>query len=178
MAVEKSTVERIKLTSKVLSVILKVARVCCFVGIAIIVVGLIYIMIFGNLDLLVLKGKVILHSPFPNLNMMGVDNWRIITVLSAGIAALVIMSILFKEARSIFADISIDDSPFELKQVKRIRKISILYFIITLMDFGTKEVSFSFTVNVVGIVGALMFWCIALIFEYGCELQKESDETL
>jgi hypothetical protein len=36
----------------------------------------------------------------------------------------------------------------------------------------------AFSVNFAGVLGALMFWCISLIFEYGCELQKQSDETL
>jgi len=172
------TSEKIKKTSKVLAILFKVACIFCFVGIGILTSGIIYIGVVGNIDLLVLNGNVIVHSPYSILNINGIENWKLIVISFAGIVDLIVLSLLFKQSRSIFKDISIDDTPFEYKQAKRIRKIAIYYLIISLMDFGSQGVSFSIGLNLVGIVGALMFWCIALIFEYGCVLQKESDETL
>ena len=33
-------------------------------------------------------------------------------------------------------------------------------------------------INIIGIIVAIIIYCISLIFSYGCDLQKESDETL
>lgn len=178
MKKEKSTTEIIKSTSRVLAVLFKIARIFCFVGIGVLSAGILYVMIFGNIDLIVLGGDVVVKSPYAMFNIDGVDNWQLIFMSFAGLTSFILLSILFKDARDIFKDISVDSSPFEMKQVKRIRKIAIFYFIVTLLDFQTGELSFSLGMNLIGIVGALMFWCISMIFEYGCELQKESDETL
>ncbi len=178
MKKEKSTVERIKSTSKVLAVLFKIARVFCFVGIGVLSAGVIYIMLFGNIDLIVLSGKVIVHSPFATFGEGGMENWKIIFEAVAGIVSFILLSILFKQARDVFKDISVDSSPFEMKQVKRIRKIAIFYFVVSLLGLQSFDYSFSYSMNFVGIVGAVMFYCISLIFEYGCELQQESDETL
>lgn len=175
---KKSTTEKIKSTSRVLAVLFKIARIFCFIGIGVLSAGIIYVMFFGNIDLIVLGGKVIVRSPFALFKIADVDNWQIIFKAFAGLVSLILLSILFKDAREIFKDISVDSSPFEMKQVKRIRKIAIFYLIISVLDLQTTAFSFSFTMNFIGIVGALMFWCISLIFEYGCQLQKESDETL
>ena len=178
MKKEKTTAEKIKSASRVLAVLFKIARVFCFVGIGILSVGILYVMIFGNIDLIVLNGKAVVHSPYAMFNIADVDNWQLIFISFAGLTSFILLSFLFKEARDVFKDISIDSSPFEMKQVKRIRKIAIFYLVVSLLDFGGQEFTFSFTMNFVGIVGAIMFWCISLIFEYGCQLQKESDETL
>jgi len=174
----KPTVEKIKSTSRILAVLFKIARILCFVGIGVLSAGTIYIMIFGNIDLLVLGGKVILHSPFSKYGSGGLENWEIVFKAVAGIVSFILLAILFTQARDIFKDISIDSSPFEIKHVRRIRKIAIFYFVVSLIGLQSFDLSFSYSMNLVGIVGAVMFWCVSLIFEYGCELQQESDETL
>ena len=178
MKQEKTTAEKIKTTSHVLAVLFKIARIFCFVAIGALCVGIIYVMLFGDLDLIVLSGKVVVHSPFAMLNISGHSNWELIFIACAGLVSFILLSLLFKQARDIFKDISQDSSPFELKHVKRIKKIAIFFFVISLLDFQSTGFTFSFTLNFIGIVGALMLWCISLIFEYGCQLQRESDETL
>lgn len=178
MKEEKTTIERIKSASRVLAIILHVGRILCFVGAGIMAAGIIYVALCGNADLLILNGKVLLRSPYDLMNTHGADNLQIILVSAVGIVALNLLAQLFKNAREIFLDMYRDDSPFEKKQVSRIRKIAILYFIISMINFEAQGFSMSLTLNLLGIVGALMFWCISLVFEYGCELQQQSDETL
>jgi hypothetical protein len=178
MKTSKTITDKIKSMSRTLSIILKIARIFCYVGIGISVVGIIYVIIFGNMELLVLNGNVILHSPFTSFNISNIDIKQLITIVIAGIIAMALMANLFRQAENIFKDIQVDSSPFEMKQVKRIKRVAILYLIVSLINFETSATSIMISLNLVGIVGALMFWCIALIFEYGCALQKESDETL
>jgi len=169
---------KIKSMSKALSIILKFARIFCYIGIGVSVSGLIYVLIFGNIDLFVLNGDVIIRSPFTNSSLKDMDFTQLITTAVVGIVGMALMANLFLQAQNIFKDISKDGSPFEMKHVKRIKRVAILYLIISLLDSETSAVSISISFNMVGIVGALMFYCIALIFEYGCALQKESDEIL
>lgn len=178
MKTSKTITDKIKSMSKVLSIILKIARIACYVGIGISVIGIIYVMIFGNVNLLLLNGNIILHSPFTSSNISDINTVQLITIVVVGIITMTLMAKLFRQAENIFKDIRMDSSPFEMKHVKRIKRIAILYLIISLFNFETSAASFAVSLNVVGIVGALMFWCIALIFEYGCALQKESDELL
>ena len=161
-----------------LAILFKIARIACFVGIGVLSVGVMYIMILGNINLLMLNGKVIVHSPYALFSIKGLSNGQIIFTSFAGLTSFSLLSILFKQARGIFKDISVDSIPFEMKQVKRIRKIAIFYLVISLLDFSAADFSFNITMNLVGIVAALMFWCISLIFEYGCQLQRDSDEIL
>lgn len=178
MKTSKTITDKIKSMSRTLSIILKIARISCYVGIGVSIVGIIYVIIFGNTELLVLNGNVILHSPFTSSNISNIDIKQLITIVISGIIAMALMANLFRQAENIFKDIHVDSSPFEMKQVKRIKRVAILYLIISLINFEISAASIMISLNLVGIVGALMFWCIALIFEYGCALQKESDETL
>ncbi len=172
----KTTIEKIKSISKALAVLSKIARIFCFVGIGVLTSGIIFLMLFGNMDLIVLNGSVTVHSPFEMLALQGMDTWKIVFMASAGITSFILLAILFRHARDLFRDISVDGSPFEMKQVKRIRKIAVFYLIISIMNF--EGITPDFSLNFAGVLGALMFYCISLIFEYGCELQRESDETL
>ncbi|HEY5536631.1 MAG TPA: hypothetical protein VIL99_17075 [Ignavibacteria bacterium] len=180
MKASKTITYRIKSMSKTLSIIFKIARIACYIGIGISIVCIIYLIIFGNteLKLLILSGKVTMSSPFTNSNIFNLDIKQLITIVIAGIISMILMANLFRQVENIFKDIHVDSSPFEMKQVKRIKRVAILYLIISLINFETSATSIMISLNLVGIVGALMFWCIALIFEYGCALQKESDETL
>lgn len=175
---EKSTIERIKSASNAAAAILHVGRILCYIGVGVLAASIIYVALFGNADLLILHGKVLLRSPYDMINTSGADKQQIILVSIVGIVALNLLAVLFKNAREIFRDMRSDDTPFEMKQVRRIRKIAILYFIISMIDFESRGFSMSLTLNLLGIVGALMLWCISIIFEYGCELQQQSDETL
>jgi len=174
----KTITDKIKSMSRMLSIILKFARIACHVSIGISVAGIIYLLLFGNANLMVFKGDVILRSPFSNSILNNIDTFHLIALIVAGIIGIALMANLFYHAQNIFKDISIDSSPFEMKQVKRIKRVAILYLIISLFDFQNSPASFTVSLNLVGIIGAFMFYCMALIFEYGCALQKESDEIL
>ena len=178
MNTSKTITHKIKSMSKALSIILKFARIFCYIGIGISVCGIIYVLIFGNIDLLIFKGDVIIRSPFTNTNLNDMNFRQLMTTATIGIIGMALMANLFLQAQNIFKDISKDGSPFEMKHVKRIKRVAILYLIISLLDSETSALSISISFNMVGIVGALMFYCIALVFEYGCALQQESDEIL
>lgn len=173
--------ERIRKVSKVLNVFVKIATVACFVGIGLCIAGAVYIMINGNVDLLVLNGKVVLHSPLSAEWLEGKDSWYLISFLIGLMVKLILTILLLKQADQMFADISTDRTPFEMKNVRRIRRIAVFYLIISLLsvESGANSLgNLDISVDVNGIIGAGIFWLISMVFEYGCVLQTESDETL
>lgn len=85
----------------------------------------------------------------------------------------------------IFRDISNEHTPFSKKNIVRIKRIAAITIVMsvigslfdTLLDAYTiGEMSWRIDVN--GIILGLTIYCLALIFNYGCELQQISDETL
>lgn len=80
-------------------------------------------------------------------------------------------------AKKIFSCISKGISPFTKSTASRIRKIAlwiIAYAIISVISIFNS----SFGSFFISCLFAFILFCISLIFDYGCELQKEVDETL
>jgi len=59
------------------------------------------------------------------------------------------------------------------RQVKMHR----LFLNSSLVDYYTIG-ELTWRIHVIGIIVAVIIYCISLIFSYGCDLQRESDETL
>lgn len=86
---------------------------------------------------------------------------------------------------SIFRDISIDYTPFKLKYSVRIKRIGIMIIILSVIGnffdaLGNLYIlgETSWYIDFFGIIFGIIICCLALIFDYGCELQLQSDETL
>ena len=59
-------------------------------------------------------------------------------------------------------------SPFIPENVKLIKLIAIIFGVITLIEVGL----------IPGLMSAFVIWGVALLFDYGYELQNESDEII
>ena len=73
-------------------------------------------------------------------------------------------------AGRMFRDFSREDSPFRQIHVRRMRWIALLIFLASFINL--------FSIQLAGWMAALLIWCVSLVFDYGCQLQQESDETL
>ena len=169
--------EKIKKTSGILEKFVKAANVLCIIAIIIMFAAAIQLMLVGDIDLLVLNGNVILHSPFNMVGGKDIQVWEVIFNLIADSVELILIVQLLKQVKVIFSDISKEDTPFEFKHAERIRKIAIFFLIISFLSFEGGE-AIAVGINFTGIIGAGVLWLISMIFEYGCELQQEHDETL
>lgn len=106
---------------------------------------------------------------------------------------------LLRIAFLVFNDVAKGESPFSMRQVKRIRLAAFLFlaYVILEMLFPSGQSSLvqqgNFMVNYwvadksdhvsiqinFGMLGAaIIFYCLSLVFEYGTLLQQLSDETL
>ncbi len=99
---------------------------------------------------------------------------------------LVIAGMLFL-AWLVFRNISRDYTPFSQKHTVYLMIISLLMLTYTIIvspvemlltEILAPEVAASFSLKLSGIIFAFIFYCLALIFEYGRLLQKQADETM
>lgn len=86
--------------------------------------------------------------------------------LYAGIIML-LLTVIFFLLRKIFKSFCISYSPF-IREITRDMKV--LFVLITLLTLRSSLL--------IGLILGLALWGMLLIFEYGCYLQNESDETL
>lgn len=103
----------------------------------------------------------------------------------AGLQSLFLF-VIFSFAYRIFRDISKEYTPFLVKTVKRMKRISALIIVwgivSPLIFLGLRKIipiESAFTISGIGriFVGVLIY-CFAVIFEYACLLQQQSDETM
>ena len=75
-------------------------------------------------------------------------------------------------------------TPFLPENTARIKKIALIVAILSivgsysdaLVDYYTIG-ELTWRINIIGIIITVIVYCISLIFSYGCDLQRESDET-
>ena len=85
------------------------------------------------------------------------------------VAGVVIEIIIVHRIRKLFASITKGISPFVLETGSTLRPISVLLAVTVLLHSGG---------ILPALVVAVSIWTIALIFDYGCALQRESDEII
>lgn len=138
----------------------KIKRTAAILFVAVILILLWYI-------INVVRGIVIIREP--NVSII--------------ITTLIILSILTLALILLFS-IKKDESPFNLKNVKLLKAIALLLvakeswsFIVGWINFGNILGASVTSVEWV-IAAGLVVYCIALVFQHGITLQKQSDETL
>lgn len=159
--------EKLQKTSKVFAVIARVAEIVNYVGAAICAAAI--PVLFAAPDKL-------------KYFVSGQENDQLFQMLSENLesrSAMVIFLILlilftlacaclFRKIGTLFRNINKDYSPFVPENVKLIKFIAVFVAVIMLFEAGL----------ISAILIGLMLWAVALLFDYGCELQNESDEIL
>ena len=158
---------KLQKTSKVFAVIARVVEIVNYVGAAICAAAI----------------PVLFVAP-DNLKFFvdGQENDQLFQVLSENLEfkiAMVIFLILiilftlafaylFRKIGTLFRNINKDYSPFIPENVKLIKFIAVFVAVVILFEAGF----------ISAILIGLMLWAVSLLFDYGCELQNESDEIL
>lgn len=79
-----------------------------------------------------------------------------------------IVAYVMRKLNKLFKNINSEYSPFIPENVKLIKAIAIGMAILTLIEVNVAT----------AVVTGFVIWAIALLFDYGCELQNESDEII
>ncbi len=85
----------------------------------------------------------------------------------------------------LFSNIGVSYTPFEKKQVMRIKGVALVTLIMCIVSSVLDSIgivlltgNITITFNAIWFVLAITIYCMAYIFDYGCQLQTQSDETL
>lgn len=171
--------EKIMKMSKFLDALTKIGAIVCILTVITNLVGMI---MAPSLDLTRFTvGEMLGNAQFDG----SIEEFR--TIMLTGILSTVVMSAILFVVSFIFKDMSLGSTPFTIKNANRLRVISLLLIalsvvvpplkmLFTLIFFTSVRAYFSISVG--QLIFAIIFFCLALIFEYGAELQRESDETL
>jgi hypothetical protein len=115
------------------------------------------------------------------------QNCGISTDVFTSIAAQCFFIAILKNVNLIFRELGTGNTPFLPTNIARMKRIALLLILSDIIspftdaaiaDFMSLRSSVSFNYSSEMIILAVVIYCFALIFQYGAELQKQSDETL
>lgn len=175
--------QRIVKTSKMVAIVLRVCSILVIVAIGILLLGIGFLTLAGSGLSTSLQQALTVAASGTSAAGIAVSN--LVIVFGLGIVLLSITFMVFSTLRRLFSNISIEQTPFTEGNVKVMKKVAMWTVIMCFGDFIINGISdklltgeVTFTFNFIWLVVAAAIYCIALIFDYGCQLQQEADETL
>lgn len=176
---ENVKIEKIKKSSKVALVISNICKILVIACSAACLLG--GCVIFGfreKLNILFASGLETIVIPEKDLNHLEkvigtalIESGHIADALGIYVfemcVILVCLAVVFHFVGKTFKVITENDSPFCPEIIKNLK---ISFILITVLELTSSLL--------IGLLIGVAAWCVISIFEYGCELQKQSDETL
>ena len=158
---------------------LKMLSRCVFV-----VMGLLTLAVIALSVLLIVGLWVEVNDP-GSISEDIMDSDQMVAFIACVVVMLLLVAVVLLMLANVARAISREYSPFTRKNVKRLETISVAYlimpFVIIALGYIIVDGTSPFEIVVLllsGMIMAAVFYMLALIFDYGCWLQKESDETL
>ena len=179
----KPSQEKIRSMSKKISIVLKLGFI---------VSNVIVILSLVAIGILVFSGEDIKSSFLAAFNVtanngttISIEAQSLLIMFAFMLIDTILISLAIFFVYAIFDKIRKGFTPFTHENTTRIKKVAIITAILSivgsysdsLVDYYTIG-ELTWRVNIIGMIVAIIVYCISLIFSYGCDLQKESDETL
>jgi len=175
--------ERVIIASRKITVVLKLGFIAANIAVIFALLAIGILMFAGDavkasflaaFDVTANNGTIISVAPQSLLSMFAF--MLIDTMLISAVIFII---------HAVFDDIKKGSTPFSLRNTVRIKKISIIVIILSLVGSYSDALVDYYTIgelkwkaDVSGIIMGAIIYCISIIFRYGCDLQRESDETL
>lgn len=175
--------EKIQKSSRIMAVITKVLCILLSVGLLIPVSVLIWVTAAPDTDFNSVPGLGF-YSPS---GLLLTSNGEIISGMFTIIVSAIFIIYILIIAYRIFKSIGQFIIPFSQDNAKSLKKIAVILLIYSIIEpiakagfYGTfaSEVQIQTSVNSLSVILALIFFFISVLFSYGAELQRQSDETL
>jgi hypothetical protein len=163
---------KIQAASKRIMTLLVVLKILCLTAMAITLTGLMWHSLsaangFSSVgDVPILEYSLKVLSPSADLGSPLPENLTVDLLIALIQQAFILLALFI--AGSLFKAMQSSHSPFTAGISRKIKRISVALVFAALFSAG-----FFTTVIIAGIC-----FCFALIFDYGCELQRKDDETL
>ena len=175
--------KRITKTSKMVAIILKIGLILVAMAIGLIVIGMGVLTLTGSSTSQSLQDALTITTQGASAVDIAVGN--IVVAFCLFIVQLAVAFMVFFMLYRIFAAISKEHTPFTAVNAKRMKQVAILVIIMgvinSIIEFVAQRLLASpegYSIDLMWVVIAAVIYCIALIFDYGCQLQQQSDETL
>lgn len=171
---------KIRKTSHYISIILNIAKVFMIVAAILSTLGL-GTVLYNRLELMKFFVGV---GEAPDARVAAV---MLPLMLSLLIVTIVVDTAGCHQLYRVFKDISQEGTPFAQKHVRRIKTVAWLTLPTSVLSgtlpnvqraLETGEAKMMISIEAMWIVFGAIIYCLSLIFDYGCQLQRESDETL
>ena len=175
--------QKISKMGKLISTILFVA--CVLVALAILLLlRTVVALAFSNSPIVAsLQDSFIITHSAGSIDAIPTET-LVILFLLAIVQLAITFSLLFLLYR-LFSDISRNYTPFEEKHVTRMKQVAMLTFAMcvtaNICDWTMSTLlqqTVMLEIDIMWLVIAIVIYCIAHIFDYGYQLQTQSDETL
>jgi hypothetical protein len=109
----------------------------------------------------------------------------IISILLMPTTGLILVYLLLEKVHKLFNNIYKEETPFTEINVKHVKSISIIILALIIAPIflglifqAIAGINLNISIDLMGVIYALVVIALGYIFEYGYELQKQSDETL
>ena len=179
----KPSQEKIRSMSKIISIVLKVGFI---------VSNVIVLLSLVAIGILVFSGEDTKSSFLAAFNVtanngttIGIEARSLLNLFAFMLIDTILISLAIFFVSAIFDEIRKGYTPFTYENTARMKKIAMITAVLcivgscsdALVDYYTIG-ELTWRVHIIGMIVALIIYCISLIFSYGCDLQRESDETL
>lgn len=169
--------------SKKMATVFKIVGICTSI-ISILAIGAICILSFSN-ETLKQSFVAAFEVTANNGTVINIATDSLLLMFSIMFIHTSLITIIVFLIYDIFCNIGKSFTPFTYKIVKRIRQIAIVSIVLgiiggisdSLVDYYTIG-ELKWRIDFFSILSGVVILCIALIFSFGCELQRLSDETL
>lgn len=174
---------KIKKSSRVMSIISKVMYILTIVGLIVPIGIIIWTYLNPNQDILLINGLKIISMNGQSMTSTGEVIAEMYTIIISGL----FYFFIFLYADKIFMAINKSGVPFSTENILKLKRIGIMImiysFVLPIARAGfyktfAPQLNNQISFNISLIILSLLFVFMAIIFEYGTELQKMSDETL
>lgn len=182
MSLQNAKIEKIKKTSKVVITVTNVIKTIAIVcSVICLLMGILAIAFNGSLDVIMdisneqgvyeMEEMMMQANQFTAIVGRSLNEGHFGYIMGAYLMVmgvfLIGVAVLYHFVGSVFRTFSESYSPFVPEVVK---KLKVTFVLIALPSFSSGVG--------VGAIVSLALWCVFHVFEYGCELQREADETL
>jgi hypothetical protein len=174
--------EKIVKSSKIMAIVLKAVCILLIIGLVVPIATIIWIQVDPNADINPVNGG------FYSITGMPMESTgEVIAEMCTIILMAAFMLAIFIIAYSMFRTIIKDAVPFTRTNAKSIKKISVLLFIYSIVvpiartgfyRTFAPSIDYRGSFDETFLLLALIFYFISIVFDYGAELQRQSDELL
>lgn len=189
--------DKIKKSSKAVFVFSRILRIIIIICFCFVVAVSILTALTPESKFSLVNSDYVLISGSPDLVGEGTDALEmtgnmaalLLTAVVPALFSLGIIIFILYLAERIFKNIYDSQSPFELQNVKKLKTIAWLMLAFTIFPTYVETIlrfflmrsttsPYNFSIDITTLCLTVIFFALAYIFEYGCLLQLQVDETL